>query len=395
MLSLQYLNKRLKKSHIEKILANYNIKYTTMKKEIENKINIMIKTFTEDISAFLNNMEEIAEQKQQIKNIESNQNELESLREQAKENNQERNKLKREIEILRIEINRLKSSSTGNNNNNNNNNNSTTNSSRKKINFTPYSPSSKDISYQGLNTISNFHNITSPIRKSKDTSSLLLKTERKEKKEIKEIKENKDSRIFKSPQVTQIKKTKKKISDLNPKENSNNLIKTNIRKREINKTHKNALSYSTSEVITEPNKNEKNPTYSSAYKNKKLNNKINNKEKLNKKNSSKLVKKEDKNNKNTTFIQSDTQVNKKIDALKKNERDTLPKENEEYSSEKENNTDNEDDNNESKSKITTEDNEEEVTMIDEEISEMKLLEEQILSLMGQLKEFKQQNNDLT
>ena len=165
MLSSQYFNKGLKKNHIEKILTNYTIKYTTMRKEIENKINIMIKTFTEDISAFLNNMEEIAEQKQQIKNIESNQNELETLREQAKENNQERNKLKREIEILRIEINRLKSSSTNNNNNNNNNNNSTTNSSRKKINFTPYSPSSKDISYQGLNTISNFHNITSPIRK--------------------------------------------------------------------------------------------------------------------------------------------------------------------------------------------------------------------------------------
>ena len=34
-------------------------------------------------------------------------------------------------------------------------------------------------------------------------------------------------------------------------------------------------------------------------------------------------------------------------------------------------------------------------MIDEEISEMNLLEEEILSLMGQIKEFKQQNNDLT
>ena len=35
-----------------------------MKKEIENKINMMIKAFTEDISAFFNNMEEIAEEKE-------------------------------------------------------------------------------------------------------------------------------------------------------------------------------------------------------------------------------------------------------------------------------------------------------------------------------------------
>ena len=387
MLSLQYLNKRLKKNHIEQILTNYNIKYTTMKKEIENKINIMIKTFTEDISAFLNNLEEIAEKKHQIKTIESNQNELESLREQAKENNHEKNKLRREIELLRIEINRLKSNSS--NNNSNNNNNTTSHSSRKKINFSPNSPSSKDISYQCLNTISNFNNITSPLRKSKDTSSLLLRTEKKEKKEIK------DSRIFKSPQVSQIKKSKKKINDLNSKENSNNIIK-NIRKKEINKTHKNTLSCSTSEVIIESNKNEKNSTYSLAYKNKKLNNKISsNKGKIKNNKSSKFVKNIEKSNKNSTFIQSEKQINKKIDILKNKENEKIPKDNEEYSSEKENNIDIEDDNIENKSKTTTEDNEEEITIIDEEINEMNLLEEEILSLMGKIKEFKQQNNDLT
>ena len=64
MLQLQYLSTKLKKTHIEQILSNYNIKYTTMKKEIENKIEIMIKTFNQDISSYLNNMEEIAEQKQ-------------------------------------------------------------------------------------------------------------------------------------------------------------------------------------------------------------------------------------------------------------------------------------------------------------------------------------------
>ena len=197
MLSPQYLNKRLKKNHIEQILTNYNIKYTTMKKDIENKINIMIKTFTEDISAFLNNMEEIAKQKEQIKNIENNQNELESLREQLKEKVHEQTQLRREIELLRIENNRLKAIP----------NNITKNNSKKKLIASPSSPSNKDSKYQGLNTISNFQ---SPMKRSKDSSSLLLKTEKKDKKE-----KIKDSRIFKSPQNIQMKKTTKKINEFN------------------------------------------------------------------------------------------------------------------------------------------------------------------------------------
>ena len=70
------------------------------------------------------------------------------------------------------------------------------------------------------------------------------------------------------------------------------------------------------------------------------------------------------------------------------------KDNEEYSSDKENITNN-DDNNESKSKTTTEDNEEEQTIIDEEINEMNDIEEEILSLMDQIKQFKEENNNLT
>ena len=71
--------------------------------------------------------------------------------------------------------------------------------------------------------------------------------------------------------------------------------------------------------------------------------------------------------------------------------DNQLKESEDYSSEKENITYNYE-NNESKSKITTEDNEEELTMINEEIGEMNYLEEEILSLMEQIKEFKKNNN---
>jgi len=108
MLQSQYLNAKLQKKHIEQILSNYNIKYTTMKNEIENKINIMIKSFNQDISAFLNNMEEIATEKQKLKKLERNQIELESTREELKEKIHEQTKLKREIELLKMENVRLK-----------------------------------------------------------------------------------------------------------------------------------------------------------------------------------------------------------------------------------------------------------------------------------------------
>ena len=125
MLSLQYLNKRLKKDHIEKILENYNIKYTTLRKEIDNKINVMMKTITQDLSAFLNNMEDVAAEKEKIKSHEINQNEIETLREQVKDKIHEHTKLKREIEMFKTENNRLKALS-------NNSSNYQTNTTKKK-----------------------------------------------------------------------------------------------------------------------------------------------------------------------------------------------------------------------------------------------------------------------
>jgi hypothetical protein len=191
MLSIQYLNKRLTKKHIEKILSNYTIKYTTMKKEIENKVNVMIKTFTEDISAFLNNMEEIAEEKEKLKSLTNNQNELESLREQMKAKNHEESDLRREIELLKMENNRLRSSSNNTNTINNT-------SSRKKL----YSSTREN-----FNSMSNYNspNVRSPLKKGRNANSLLLKTDRKESKK------HLDTRLFKSPQTTQLKKTTKKI----------------------------------------------------------------------------------------------------------------------------------------------------------------------------------------
>ena len=374
MLSLQYLNKRLKKSHIEQIQNNYNIKYTTMKKEIENKINIMIKTFNDDISAFLNNMQDVAEQKQQLKSLENKESEVESLREKIKDSIHEKTKLRREIELLRIENNRLKYYSNTNGN---------VNSSRKKL-FSP-SATSRENPYQPLNTVSNFHSslITSPKNKPKDNNSILIKTEKKEKKERKE---KKDSRLFKSPQIEQLKKTKKQLSISNVE---NNKTKGIDRKKEKTKT---LLSFSTSQIINKKN----NLNYGSS-KNLMKKNKItyrSNKDFNKTTNNSLLGKKILNVNKKETTKSSFNQK-KELSKTKIESENFVAdkiKQSEEYSSEKYSSSSSEESN---KSKISIEYNDdEEQTMIDDEISEMNFIEEEILSVMEQIKEFKDQNFEI-
>ena len=51
MLQKQYYTYKLSKTQIDHILANYNIKYTTMKIEIESKLTNMIQVFLKDIFA--------------------------------------------------------------------------------------------------------------------------------------------------------------------------------------------------------------------------------------------------------------------------------------------------------------------------------------------------------
>ena len=381
MLSIQYLNKRLKKNHIEKILENYNIKYTTLKKEIDNKINIMLKTITQDISAFLSNMEDVAAEKERIKSHEINQNEIETLRDQVKDKIHEQTKLRREIEILRIENNRLKSLSNSSANR--------VSSQKKRTAF-----SSKEKTYtQPLNTISNFQSATvrSSIKKPKDVKSLCLKTDRREKKE------NLDSRLFKSPQASQLRKAQQKMNEYNL-DDSSNKKKANLQKTDKKRqTHKSLLSYTTNDTTTEPNK--KNPIYGSTKnllsKNKKIidvtlkkNNNILGKNTFTKKGEKTLNKTQNNFNKN----KDNTKSSGKSRFFTNKEK---TKEDEEFSSEKENNTENItvcDENNESKSK-TTEDNEEEQTYIDDEIKEIDDIEEDILSLMEQIKDFKQENQE--
>ena len=368
MLSLQYLNKRLKKNHVEKILANYNIKYTTMRKEIENKIDIMIKAFTDDISAFYNKMDEIAEQKEQLKTIENNQNELEMLKDQVNDYKHEQNELKREIELLKMENNRLKVSS----------NNNSTISPKKKLSMSPTSSISKEIS-KDIKTITCFSPNKRPIfKKPKDGSNL--------KSEKKETRETKDSRIFKSPQAENLKK-RKKIPDLNSNDINNKKIKTILKKKD-NKSQRNMQTYATEQTPFVPKS--KNVNFNST---KNLTKRKSNVVKGNtiiatfKENKSgKINEKKNENKKNTDMLRkSETSILDKTEKnsfICKRDYEDLVLETETINI------------NESKSKITTGDNEDELTIIDEEINEMVFLEDEITSLIGEIKQFKE-NNDLT
>lgn len=365
MLSIQYLNKRLKKNHIEKILSNYSIKYTTMKKEIENKVNVMIKTFTEDISAFLNNMEEIAEEKEKLKSLTNNQNELESLREEMKAKNHEESELRREIELLKIENNRLKNSTNNTINNY---------SSRKKL----YSSTREN--YNSMSAY-NSPNIRSPTKKGKNQSSLLLRTDRRENKK------NLESKLFKSPQNTQLKKTTKKILQSKLEKKNTNLLK----KAEKSKVNKTALGYNSADIKTEPSNNF-NSNKGILGKNKQaLNNtkkkttfKLPPKNETQKKSeNTKKILNRTVNNFNKMKEESNTNTINKPDSISiKQDSEDSSSESSSYSKSV------------NKSRITSISYEEENTIIDEEISEMNYFEEEITSLMDEIREFKKNNDEV-
>lgn len=108
MLQSQYYNHKLSKTHIEKILANYTIKYNTMKNEIDAKFNNMIKLFVNDIRAFLENIEEISNERKKIKEAQNTQLEISVLKSRLEEKTLRENKLKTEIDSLTKENTFLK-----------------------------------------------------------------------------------------------------------------------------------------------------------------------------------------------------------------------------------------------------------------------------------------------
>ena len=108
MLQNQYYNNKLNKNHIEQILTNYNIKYNTMKNEIDSKFNRMIKLFLTDIRAFLENIEDIMNERRKIKEAENFKMEISILKTKLEEKSKNENKMKNEIDLLTRENTSLK-----------------------------------------------------------------------------------------------------------------------------------------------------------------------------------------------------------------------------------------------------------------------------------------------
>lgn len=108
MIQLQYYNSILKNNQINQILDNYKLKYSLVVKEIESKVNKMMKLFLEDILIFLENIEEVTNQKQKINEYDKNKRELDMMRIKLKTKSYNEHKLKNDIDLLLQENNILK-----------------------------------------------------------------------------------------------------------------------------------------------------------------------------------------------------------------------------------------------------------------------------------------------
>ena len=108
MIQLQYYNKGLTKNQIEQILSNYNLKYTTLTKEINSKLNSLIKTVLNDISPFLENIEEISKKIKNLKEMDSHKRKIELLENKLQEKSLVEHQLQNDIISLKKEISLLK-----------------------------------------------------------------------------------------------------------------------------------------------------------------------------------------------------------------------------------------------------------------------------------------------
>ena len=173
MLRLQYYNSVVKNNHINKILNNYKLKYSRIVNEIESKINEMMKLYLKDILAFLENIEEVAEQKHKISEYDKNKRELEFIKQKLKTKTYNEHKIKidfdllqQENTLLKLKINSLnqKISFLKTNNLNNSQNNSI---SQEKTVSNKYNRS--------MPKLSNY-SITPKISKASSSSRVLLNT---------------------------------------------------------------------------------------------------------------------------------------------------------------------------------------------------------------------------
>ena len=135
MLQQQYFNSKLTKNQIDGIMNNFNIKYTTVKNEIDAKFNNLLKLFLNDIQPFLDNLEEISKERKKLKDFENIQREYNIMSLKLKEKISNEHRLESNIESLQREINQLK-----------NENNIIRNSSKRLIEFkTPSNAQNKPV----------------------------------------------------------------------------------------------------------------------------------------------------------------------------------------------------------------------------------------------------------
>ena len=134
MLQQQYFNSKLTKNQIDGIMNNFNIKYTTVKNEIDAKLNNLLKLFLNDIQPFLDNLEEISKERKKLKDFEHIQREYNIMSLKLKEKISNEHRLESSIESLQKEITQLK------------NENKIKNSSKKLIEFkTPSNGQNKQV----------------------------------------------------------------------------------------------------------------------------------------------------------------------------------------------------------------------------------------------------------
>ena len=100
MLHLQYYDSVVKNNHINKILNNYKLKYSRLVNEIESKVNEMMKLYLKDILAFLENIEEVAEQKHKISESDKIKKELDLVKQKLKAKTYDENKIKTDMDLL-------------------------------------------------------------------------------------------------------------------------------------------------------------------------------------------------------------------------------------------------------------------------------------------------------
>jgi hypothetical protein len=102
MLQIQYLNQPLKKTQIERIISNYNIKFSTIKKEINVKIDKLIEVILKDITQIFEGIQQVSKEKDIQKEYEKAKKEIQFLNVQLQEKRNNESKLKNEIEELKL-----------------------------------------------------------------------------------------------------------------------------------------------------------------------------------------------------------------------------------------------------------------------------------------------------